>query len=63
MLEGCGVTGGFMCELIKHILFCLNEYAVRNVVGGHFAGSFWHPIETEEMFHALGIMFKMSIDN
>ena len=32
-------------------------------VGGKFAGSIWHPIKTHEMFRALGILLKMSLDN
>jgi hypothetical protein len=63
VLQACGIAGGFTLELIKRITANSNEYASNHLVGGKFAGSIWHPIETQEMFHALGIILKMSIDN
>jgi hypothetical protein len=40
-----------------------NAYANKHIKNNRFAGSVWKPIMTEEMFHALGVMTKMSIDN
>ncbi len=63
VLEAFGVAGGFTYELIKRITANSNAYASKNLKGSNFAGSFWHPISVEEMYHFLGIILKMSIDN
>ena len=62
-LEACGVVGGFMYDLIKCITANSNAYADRKKRNNHFAGSVWSPISVEEMYHALGIILKMSIHN
>jgi hypothetical protein len=62
-LEACGVAGGFTYELIKRMTANLNAYAAKHIRGNHFAGYSWHAITVEEMYHFLGIILKMSIDN
>ena len=61
-LEACGVAGGFTYQLIKKITANSNAYVDRIKVGNRFAGTLWTPITVQEMFRALGIILKMSID-
>lgn len=63
VLESCGVAGGFTYELIKRITANSNAYVHTKKIGNQFAGSLWKPIQVQEMFRALGIILKMSIDN
>ena len=61
-LEACGVAGGFTYQLIKRITANSNAYVDRIKDGNRFAGTIWTPITVQEMFRALGIILKMSID-
>jgi hypothetical protein len=63
-LQACGVAGGFTFDLIKQINANSNAYVNNNKGNDNcFAGSPWTPISVEEMYHALGIRLKMSVDN
>jgi hypothetical protein len=63
-LQACAVAGGFTYDLIKRITANSNAYASKSKgTDNRFAGSPWTPITVEEMYHALGIILKMSVDN
>ncbi len=61
-LEACGVAGGFTYQLIKRITANSNAYVDKIKVGNRFFGTIWTPITVQEMYRALGIILKMSID-
>jgi hypothetical protein len=63
VLQACVVAGGFTYQLIKRISANLNAYANGHKNGNRVGGSLWKPIQVEEMYHALGIILKMSINN
>ena len=64
VLGACEIAGDFMYELKKRITVKSIAYTTSNLIDrGKYYGSVWHNITGEEMYHALGIILKMSIDS
>ena len=61
LLGACGTAGGFSYELVKRIKMNSNNYVRERLVGNKFYGSDWKNITVVEMFHAFGMILKMSL--
>lgn len=57
------MAGGLTYQLIKQITANANAYVNKPKVDNCFGGSIWKPIKVQEMYHALGTIQKMSMDN
>lgn len=54
---------GMRNQLIKQITMNSNDYVNKWKVNNCFGGSIWKPIKVQEIYHGLGIILKISIDN
>jgi hypothetical protein len=61
LLGACRTAGGFSYDLLKCITSDSNAYIRSRLVGNKFYGTEWRNITVEEMYHAIGMILKMSL--
>ncbi len=61
-LDACAMACGLNCELISHLTFHLNKYALLKFgINVKFVGYKWCKFSIAETYHFLGFLLKISL--